>query len=395
MGRPGGRIDELDGLRGFAIFGILLINIQVFSGYGFIGPEGRSGLAFNEHDATLQSILDVFVRAKFYSLFSLLFGYSFFMLAQKAGDGMARLHFRRLTGLIVIGLLHTVLLWPWDILLLYGLTGLLLVPFLTRPAGAMAGWGIGMLVVVGILRWFGPAIGLPEGRGELAIRLLQENVPALAGGSYAEVLRANFVLTVSVFIEWLQDLRPLRVLGMFLLGAAAALLQLADRDNRHKRLLRVAAAAGLLIGLALALTEVFVEPESALQRFGYTLADAVAAPLLAIGYAALLVLWWHRNGTLAAAVRAALAPVGRMALTNYLLHSVVCVPLFYGFGAGYFAELSLAVLLLIAVALFVAQMVLSALWLSIFRQGPIEWLWRWQISGSRPQFRKSKGAHRG
>ena len=390
MGRSGGRIDELDALRGFAIFGILLINIQVFSGYGFIGPEGRSSLVFNEHDATLQNVLDVFVRAKFYSLFSLLFGYSFVMLAQRAKEGVARLHFRRLTGLIVIGLLHSVLLWPWDILLLYGLTGLLLVPFLTRSATAMAGWGIGLFAVVGILHWFGPALGLPEGRGELAIRLLQENVPALAGGSYAEVVQANVILTGSVFVEWLQDLRPLRVLGMFLLGAAAAALQLADRDNRHKTLLRVAAAAGLLVGLALALTEVFVEPESLLQRIAWTLADAVGAPLLAIGYAALLVLWWHRNGTLAAGVRAALAPVGRMALTNYLLHSVICVPLFYGFGAGYFAELSLAVMIVFAVALFVAQMVLSALWLSVFRQGPIEWLWRWQISGSRPQLRKNR-----
>lgn len=390
MCRSGGRIDELDALRGFAIFGILLINIQVFSGYGFVGPEGRSTLALNEHDATLQTILDVFVRAKFYSLFSLLFGYSFVMLAQKARVGMGRLHFRRLTGLIAIGLLHSVLLWPWDILLLYGLTGLLLVPFLARSPATMAGCGIGLFAIVGILHWFGPALGLPEERGELAIRLLQENVPALAGGTYAEVMQANLVLTGSVFVEWLQDLRPLRVLGMFLLGAAAATLKLVDRDNRHKTLLRVSAMSGLLLGLALALAEVSLEPDSVLQRVAVTFADAAAAPLLAIGYAALLVLWWHRNGTIAAGVRAALAPVGRMALTNYLLHSAICVPLFYGFGAGYFAELSLTVLILIAVALFVMQMILSALWLSVFRQGPIEWLWRWQINGSRPQLRKSR-----
>lgn len=388
MSRSGGRIDELDALRGFAIFGILLINIQVFSGYGFVGPEGRSGLPFNEHDTTLQNILDVFVRAKFYSLFSLLFGYSFVMLAQRAKDNVARLHFRRLTGLIVIGLMHSVLLWPWDILLLYGLTGLLLIPFLSRTPTAMAGWGIGLFAIVGILHWFGPVLGLPAERGELAIRLLQENVPALAGGSYVAVVQANLILTGSVFVEWLQDLRPLRVLGMFLLGAAAAVLQLADRDNRHKSLLRAAVLTGLLVGLVLALIEVFVEPETVLQRIAYTVADAVGAPLLAIGYAALLVLWWHRNGTLAAGVRAALAPVGRMALTNYLLHSAICVPFFYGFGAGYFAELSLTVLVLFAVALFVMQMVLSAVWLSVFRQGPIEWLWRWQISSSRPQLRK-------
>jgi uncharacterized protein len=73
-----------------------------------------------------------------------------------------------------------------------------------------------------------------------------------------------------------------------------------------------------------------------------------------------------------------------MALTNYLLQSAVCVPLFYEFGGGWFAEMSLGRLLLFSVTLFIGQMAFSALWLAVFRQGPIEWLWRWQIKGIRP-----------
>lgn len=94
------------------------------------------------------------------------------------------------------------------------------------------------------------------------------------------------------------------------------------------------------------------------------------------------------DGLAGSAVRAALAPVGRMALTNYLLQSAVCVPLFYDFGGGWFAEMSLARLLLFALGLFVGQTIFSALWLSVFRQGPIEWLWRWQIKGNSPQLLK-------
>jgi uncharacterized protein len=380
-----GRIDALDALRGFAILGILLINIQVLSGYGFIGPEGRSALSFSGYDNRLQDILDVFVRAKFYSLFSLLFGYSFVMLARRMPEQATRAHRRRLAGLVVIGLAHSLLLWPWDILLLYGLTGFLLLPFLYSSPRTLAMWSIGMFLIVGVASWFGPELGLPEGRGELATRGLRDNVPVLAGGSYTEVLRANVYLTGSVFLEWLQDLRPLRVFGMFLLGAAAAVMRLAERDSGHRTLLRWIAVPVLLSGLLLSVIETFAAAGSSVERLVHITAGTAGAPLLAVGYAAALVLWWQKDGLLGAGVRASLAPVGRMALTNYLLQSAVCVPLFYGFGAGWFAEFSLARLLLFAFGLFVFQMILSALWLSIFRQGPIEWLWRWQISGRRPQ----------
>jgi len=393
---PGdGRIDALDALRGCAILGILLINIQVLSGYGFIGPEGRNALSLSGYDDILQNVLDVLVRAKFYSLFSLLFGYSFVMLAQRMAERATRSHLRRLVGLVLIGLAHSLLLWPWDILLLYGLTGFLLLPFLRSSPRTLAIGGFGMFAIVGVVTWFGPELGLPDGRGQLATRVLQENVPTLAGGSYAEVLRANLYLTISVFLEWLQDLRPLRVFGMFLLGAAAAVMRLAERDSPHSSLLSWIAMPALLSGLFLSVIEIAVAPESSLTRIAYISAHTMGPPMLAVGYAAALMLWWQKDGLLGAAVRAALAPVGRMALTNYLLQSAVCVPLFYGFGAGWFAELSLARLLLFALALFVAQMILSGLWLSVFRQGPIEWVWRWQIRGSRPRLLAAGAAGNG
>jgi len=384
MGRPDGRIESLDALRGFAIFGILLINIQVFSGYAFIAGEGRSGLAWATWDEPLNRVLDVLVLAKFYSLFSLLFGYSFAMLADKVGDGAVRLHLRRMAGLLVIGLAHSILLWPWDILLLYALVGLILAAFLHRSPITLVAWAMALLTAVAIMTGYGPALGLPQGRGAYATRVLQDSVPALAGGSYPEVLRANLNLTLSVFVEWVQGLRPMRVLAMFLLGAAAARMQLLHRDCAHRWILWAAALIGLALGLPLAIAEIMMEPDGTVQRAILLIADALGAPLLAIGYAATLVLLWQSSVSILAWTRRSLAPVGRMALTNYLLHSAVCVPLFYGFGLGWFADWSLTSLVVLALVFFLAQLILSHLWLSMFTQGPVEWLWRWQIKGRRP-----------
>jgi uncharacterized protein len=178
---------------------------------------------------------------------------------------------------------------------------------------------------------------------------------------------------------------------MFLLGAAAAKLRLAEKQSGHTKLLLRAAVPLLLSGLLLSAIETFVSPAGQWERIGLNVAETAGPPLMALAYAAILMLWWQHAGVLGSAVSAALAPVGRMALTNYLLQSAACVPLFYDFGGGWFAELSLGRLILFSVALFVGQVIFSALWLAVFRQGPIEWLWRWQIKGERPPLLKRAG----
>lgn len=388
MAQKGGRIDSLDALRGFAIFGILLINIQVFSGWGFVAPETREGLDWSQWDQPLGTWLDILVRAKFYSLFSLLFGYSFMMLAQKVEQGPVRHHMRRMLGLLVIGTAHSLLLSPWDILMLYAVMGMVLGAFMNFRPPLLALFAVCLLLLVGIVLWFGPHFGLPEGRGELATRLLQEHVPALSGGTYPEVVEANAYLSVSVLLDRLEGLRPLRVLAMFLLGAAAAQLHLAERDSGHIKLLLTVALVGLGLGTALAIAEVNLQPETLIEQFAVLTGEVASAPLLALGYGALLLFWWRGNGLVTRGVRSALAPVGRMALTNYMLQSAVSICLFYGFWGNRFATVSLAGLMAFSIALFLGQIIVSAIWLRIFTQGPLEWLWRWQVKGKRPRLFK-------
>jgi uncharacterized protein len=376
MSQEKSRLHALDALRGFAIFGILLINIQVFSGWGFIGPEGREALSMSQCDASIDRWLDVLVRAKFYSLFALLFGYSFTMMAQRVGQGAMAMHLKRMAGLLIIGLAHSLLLWPWDILVLYSIMGLLLTPFLGRSTALLLCAGISLFGIVWLLHWQADALGLQLGRSAYSIGVLQDSVPAMASGSYRDVLQANLWLSLGVAMEWLQGLRPLRVLGLFLLGAAAACMGLARPDAR-RLWLWLAAAVGFSLGLPLALAEheLIGSGEEGLVMS----AQIFAPPLLAIAYAAALMLFWQGRWWLARGTVWLLAPAGRMALTNYLLQSAICVPLFYGFGLGLFAEWSLTRQMLFTLALFAGQLLLSHLWLSLFKQGPMEALWRRMI----------------
>lgn len=385
MASNSGRIDSLDALRGFAIFGILLINIQVFSGWGFVASETRQALAWSEWDEPIATWLDILVRAKFYSLFSLLFGYSFMMLAERVQHGPVRYHLKRMLGLLVIGTAHSLLFSPWDILMLYGVVGLFLGAFLNVRAPVLAALGVALLVVTGAALWFAPQLGIADLGSSLSLQLLQENVPALSEGGYPEVVEANAYLSVSVFLDRIEHLRPLRVMAMFLFGAAAARLHLAERDSGHKRLLVVVALFGLVVGTVLAMVEVRLTGDSQTSELLALVGEVGAPPLLAMGYGAILLLWWRGRGRLTGAVRSALAPTGRMALTNYILQSAVSICVFYGMWGDRFASLSLASLMLYSAVFFVAQMVFSAVWLRIFAQGPLEWLWRWQMKGKRPR----------
>jgi|TARA_R100001143_G_scaffold24238_1_gene24786 uncharacterized protein len=367
-----GRLDALDALRGFALLGILVVNIQMFSGWGYLGAEGRASLAGSEWDDSIKVLLEMFAHDKFYSLFSLLFGYSFVMLAAKKSGGY---HLRRMAGLLLFGIAHALLLWPWDILYLYAIMGVLLTPFLRAPARLMVPLAVALLAAVAAVRWYWLEQG-SAGRwnGEL-MTALDQAVPRYANGGYGEVVAANRELARAVVFDRLDQIRPLRVLAMFLIGASAARLRLAVPDAGPRRTLIVLAFTVSPVAILFAWGEQQWMGDAS-PRLVQVTVEAFAAPLMAVAYASVLMLWWNHGGALARGVRTMLAPAGRMALTHYLGQSLVCVALFYGVGAGWFAQYSLIWLMVGAAALFIAQVLFSVLWLKRFRQGPMEALWR-------------------
>jgi uncharacterized protein len=378
------RSPVLDALRGFAVLGILLANMQHFSGWFFLDEAGRSALPNAALSARVEFALAWLVDGKFYSLFSLLFGIGFAVMLGRAHaggrdfDGFYR---RRLKVLLGIGLVHGVLVWFGDILALYAVLGFALLAFNRKSDVAILQYAV-IFFTLPVLQYFAvyaafgsPPTGLAEeGQSEV----VNAAVNALATGSWPEAVATNIgALLLGRYPDLLFTGRPFKVLATFLIGLWIGRRGIWSDPAAHRPLLRRVAAWGLLLGLplnfALAMlmqTNAYygIEPLGMVQSLVY----AVGVPALALGYAAGFTLLWLR----APALPGIFAPVGRMALTSYLTHSVVGTAIFYGWGGGGFAATDLATATSIALAIFAAQLLLSPAWLAFFRYGPMEWAWR-------------------
>ena len=378
---PRERLDVLDAVRGAAVLGILFVNIESLSGYGFITPETRASAPFSEWNDAAALFIAIFIEAKFYALFSLLFGVGFAVFIERAaarGADAVRLFKRRLVGLLLIGLVHTLLIWYGDILVTYALLGFGLIPFLRKDDRALFRTAAILFLLPAVLYALVALVVFltapPIERGSAPPPLLAEAASHFANGSYPQVVAGNVVFTAANILRRLALMFFPRVFGMFLVGLYIGRSGMLQELPRHRSLLSRVALLGMLAGVPLAIIGAIV-PEH-LPPAGAIFVDGVAKsfaiPALTFAYAATLCLLVGRWRWL---LRALAAP-GRMALTNYLMHSVVGIVVFYGIGFGFYGRLSLVSALAFAVGLFALQIVLSAAWLRIAAFGPAEWLWR-------------------
>ncbi|WP_116247976.1 DUF418 domain-containing protein [Nocardiopsis sp. FIRDI 009] len=385
---PERRILDLDALRGFALLGILVVNIGFFA----------SGYAFHQvHDPAFDSPLDrgahwlvtMFFEMKFYLLFSFLFGYSFTLQldsARRRGVGFAGRFLRRLAGLFVIGALHAVLLFQGDILTTYAVLGLVLLALhrMRAPAALVtAAVLIGLVAVM--MRWAGISGAAPFD-AEAALAAGEATTAALAG-SPLTVIGEHLASLPRMAINLVGVQGPV-ALSAFLVGLAAGRHRVLADTGAHDHALRLIQWVGFPAGLVGSL--VLADLGGTADLYGLSLA-LLTAPFLTAAYAATLLRLFHRGR--GRRIAAALAPAGRMALSNYLGQSLVCALLFTGLGLGLVGRSAPPFVLLIAVALFAAQMWLSAWWTARYRYGPAEWLLRavtnlevpaWRRNGGRP-----------
>jgi len=394
------RILALDAIRGFALLGIFLMNVEWFTrpmqemGTG-IAP-GTTGL---DHAAAW--LVYVFVQGKFWVLFSLLFGMGFAVMSARAGDTATfnRAYLRRCAVLLLFGVAHAVLLWPGDILHSYAIAALILLAFGEMPDRRRLQLGIGIYAAVVLLTL---AIGgmlsmLPADAGAELARSggLTHEAAAAAAQAYAH---GDFMQATAQrardFARVLESdvlVVPLAI-GVFMIGIwlvrSGRMHDVAAQRAFFARLALYAIPPGLvLVACSVMLGTGF---DVAREIGTMTLASAVmlAGSLpLALGYLALFVLGLGVPGL--GRVLGWLAPAGRMALTNYLLQSLVAALVFHGYGLALWGQLGRASQVVLVLAVFAAQLLLSALWLSRFRFGPAEWLWRWLTYGARPQMRKA------
>lgn len=393
------RIVALDAIRGFALLGIFLMNVEWFTRplqeMGFGIPPGATGI-----DYAAAWFVYVFVQGKFWVLFSLLFGMGFAVMKARAGNAATfnTTYVRRCAVLLVFGVAHALLLWPGDILHSYAIAALILLAFgemgdrkrLLLGLGLYAAFVL-LTLTAGLMFSALPADALAEietASGQSAEDIAQA-AQIYAQGDYWQATQQrarDFMVVLS------SDFAVVPMaMGVFMLG-----IWLVRTGRMHDVVAQRAffarlALVSIPVGLALVAWSVSlgVSFDGYRELGSMTLATGLmmAGNLpLSLGYLALFALGLGVPAL--SRVLSWLAPAGRMALTNYLLQSLVAALLFHGYGFALWGQLGRAAQVALVLAVFGMQLVLSALWLSRYRFGPMEWLWRWLTYGARPPLRR-------
>ena len=377
------RIAALDVLRGVSLLGVLLVNLLS----DFRVPLAEHILTFHTDTGRVNRLADVLVAAllefKAISLFSLSFGAGVAVLAERAsarGIDVPRFLARRFLVLLALGLCHLTLIWNGDILSLYAVCGLLLLPLLRLPVAALVVAGVTAIALT---------FAIPFGSvmpGEEALRAQAATATRVyARGGFGDVLAFHWAETRFLIAPLLVSTLP-KTLGLMLLGLAAGRAGVLREPGRHRGLLRAVAVVG---GVGGGLTTAFLVSSASSGRptpVPSVLLEAASSVPLALAYAAALLL--RLRGPRARSLAAPFADAGQMALTNYLVQSVALGFIFYGYGLGMTGRLGPAAAALLGVALYAGQVAFSHAWLQRYRFGPVEWLWRSLTYGRRQPMRR-------
>lgn len=362
------RIQILDVIRGLAVFGILLVNMRFFSA-SLQTIQWRISLWPERWNVLTDTLIDVFVTGRFLSVFALLFGYGMMMMrerAEAAGRPFVRIYARRLAALALFGLIHGLFIWFGDILFHYAVVGFVLLLFHKAEPRTLLVWAVILLSLLpAVVLLTGPsgseALLEPETEAWVWERIAHDQA-VYSSGSYAEIQQARVM-------DWLTSafnhitFYP-QILGLFLLGAYFAKCRLLhDVQATRSTLVKLAwwtGGAGLLLTLG----------HNTLPDLSYI----AGGPVVGLFYVAIVGILmanptWERRLLV-------FAPVGRMAFTNYILQSVVCTLIFYGYGLGLYGQVGPLAASGLAVAVYVVQIVVSRVWLNRFRMGPLELVWR-------------------
>ncbi|HHG0533186.1 TPA: DUF418 domain-containing protein YeiB [Klebsiella pneumoniae] len=363
----------LDFVRGVAILGILLLNISAFGlpKAAYLNPAWSGSASLS--DAWTWALLDLLAQVKFLTLFALLFGAGLQLLLPRGKRWIQS----RLTLLALLGFIHGLFFWDGDILLAYALVGLVSwrmvreahhVKSLFNTGVVLYLTGIAVLVLLGLIS------GTAANRSWApdAANLQYEQYWKLHGGMEAVSNRADMLsdnlLALGAQYGW-------QLAGMMLMGAAlmrSGWLKGQFSLRHYRRTGALLVAAGMAVNLPAIFAQWYLAWGYRWCAFLLQAPRELSAPLQAIGYAALA--WGYWPQLCRFRLVGAIACVGRMALTNYLLQTLICTTLFYHLGL--FMRFDRLQLLAFVPPIWAVNLLISSLWLRRFRQGPVEWLWR-------------------
>ncbi len=396
------RFYSMDLIRGVAILGILVMNISTFAD---VNSFYMNPYVYGEpSDANLTTWLltHFFADQKFYTIFSMLFGAGIMLMAQRAsskGTAPGPLHYRRMGILLVFGLLHGFLVWYGDILTTYALMGMWVYLFaLSSQAKTKLYVGAGLVALFFLVMYgFSFLFQLvPEADSKEMIEgfypsqaMIDDEVAAYKGGWFDNLAhRAKFYGLA--LANMLTLVGPMRIGGAMLIGMALyqnGVLTAQKDTGFYLKFTLIMALFG--IGLQWFDYYVLVQGNFSFEALWLSFGsiNSAAAVFIALAYIGLLCLWVKSDAL--AWFRRKFEAVGQMAFSNYIMQSLICTTLFYGFGLGWFAELERYELYYVVASIFVAQLVWSELWLKKFYFGPLEWLWRSLTYGKAQPFSRA------
>ena len=410
------RLFAVDALRGFALLGILAMNIVHFGWGEAVYDNPTLGGGFAGTDRIVWFFNHLIFSGKMMTIFSMLFGAGLVLMDGRAaarGASIRGVYYRRILWLLAIGMLHAYLIWSGDILVLYAECGLFLYFFRNKSPRTLIVTGlVSLLLFVPVM--LGIAAGLDymkavaarveakEKAGETPRRFemrlrnawdkyVKEHIEptpeqqakdlaktiAIHRGGYVGIVKHRapqmffgHIFELLLAVPFFAGGRMLLGMGLMKLGVFSA--------ERSRRFYLWMVGLGYGIGLPLmvfdALQSIDHQFSTQYDLHGGIFYNAFGSVIVALGHVGALMLIIE-SGALAWLVFR-LAAVGRMALTNYLTHSIVCTTLFYGYGFGLFGTVNRTGLAAIVLAIWTFQLIVSPIWLRHFRFGPAEWLWR-------------------
>lgn len=389
------RIEYLDILRGIAIMFIFTANIPFFSGLWFVNADSNLREINWATDEIFNYIMYVLVDGKFYSIFSLLFGIGCtiqFNNVTSHNKAFARFFRRRMFWLLVFGLIHLFLLWPGDILTLYALLGFFLIWFIKKSNKTLLVTAI-ILILAPIVNWafiYFTGIFYPGTYFQLSTNIyqhfgmpviemnghLQPNIVAFLTNTnlpdFFKMSLGNAFIRIGMILE---EGRIFKVFGIFLIGIWAGRKILNENLLNNIPFLRKSLLIGILLGLPMNFIRGYIEffsVKNVSLEILHILTYAFGTVPLAMAFAAGIALLYKRKVSFLNWFK----PVGKMALTCYLTQTIISIIIFYGFGFNQTGKYGFTIVMLIALTIFVLQVILSKLWLNYFKFGPMEWIWR-------------------
>ncbi|MDI6766899.1 MAG: DUF418 domain-containing protein [Bacteroidota bacterium] len=392
--RPQERIETIDILRGFAIFGILIVNMQFYSAPFYLYLVDTP-LFTNMPDRIAGWFIRFFAEGKFYSIFSLLFGFG--LIVQMARAEVKAVSFlpiyrRRLFVLLLFGLVHGFLFWSGDILFIYAILGFVLLLFRNRKPKTIITWAIISILLPVLFAGLGSVFieigrSIPQAAAQIDAsfaeaakkynNLVAESIVVYSQGSYSEILSriaqdTLFMYTIMIF--WAPN-----ILSLFLVGLYIARRGILNDIPAHLPFIKQAQFWGLGLGIVgnflFVLMREYSNPSvPSFFSFLFTLGFAIGAPSFCFFYAASIIRMtqnykWKKK-------LLPFASIGRMAISNYLFQTLICITIFYSYGFGLYGKFGPLLGILLTVGIFIIQIALSTWWLKRFQFGPVKWLWR-------------------